>query len=168
MGPPLHGNVTSADAYLSVVGKKQGPVKGESVSPDHTDEINVRTWQWGVKATTSAGTHQATGRRTYDTLRIVKDIDASSTKLMSALAQNEEIKSATLSLRKAGSDEDFFIVALSQARIVGCQIESEPDGTLTETVSIAYQEIEITYHPQQQSGQRGGSSTFSDSFNVGA
>ncbi len=169
MAPPLHsGNVTSADAYLAVVGKKQGAVKGEAVAPGHVDEITVIAWHWGVASPTSVGSGQATGRRVYETLRIDKYVDASSTKLMNALAVNEEIKSATLSLRKAGSDEDFFIVELKQARIVGCKVDAEADGTLSETVSISYQEIEITYHPQQESGQRGGSSSFSDTLNVGA
>lgn len=168
MAPPLYSaNAASADAYLAVVGKKQGAVKGEAAAPGHVDEITVRAWHWGVAAQTAVGTQQATGRRVYETLRVQKEVDASSTKLMNALAQNEEIKSATLSLRKAGSDEDFFTVVLEQARIVGCQIQAEADGTLNETVSIAYQTIEITYHPQQESGQRGGSSSFSDSFNVG-
>lgn len=156
----------SADAYLAVVGKRQGAVKGESQTPGHVDEITVLTWHWGVTSPTATGTNQATGRRVYEVLKIDKHIDASSTKLMNALSHNEEIKSATLSLRKAGTDEDFFIVVLKDARVVGCQIQYQAGGALHETVSIAYQSIDITYHPQQSSGLRGASSSFSDSFST--
>src|SRR5690349_2681654 len=100
MAPPLNTSThASADAFLAMSGKRQGAIKGECKSTGHVDEITVVGWQWGLSAPTAVGTSQTTGRRVYEALVITKHIDAASTKLMAALATNEEIKSAKLSLR---------------------------------------------------------------------
>ena len=162
LDPDLHLR-SSADAYLSVVGKKQGPLKGEAVAPGHEGEIGVIAWRWAVSAPTAAGSARATGRRVYDLLRVDKYVDASSTKLINALANNEDLRSVTLGLRKAGTDdEDFFSVKLDRARVVGSELQSSPSGGLYETVAFAYQKIQIDYHPQQRTGQRGAATSFSD------
>ena len=155
--------VALLDAYLAVVGKKQGPLKGECETPGHEDEIGVIAWQWGVTAPTAAGSTQATGRRVYDVLQVDKYIDSSSTKLINALAFNEELRSVTLNLRKAGADEeDFFTITLERGRVVRNEMHSSLSGGLYETVSFAYQKIQIDYHPQQKTGQRGAANSFSD------
>ena len=164
----LPGTVTSsslgstADAFLAVAGKKQGPLKGECEIAGHEGEINVIAWRWGATAPTAPGSTRATGRRVYEALQIDKYVDAGSTRLINALASNEELRSVTLSLRKAGSDEDFFIIKLERARVAASHMQSSPSGGLYETVAFAYQKIEIEYHPQQRSGQRGAASSFSD------
>jgi type VI secretion system secreted protein Hcp len=160
---------SSADAYLAVVGKKQGPLKGECETPGHEDEIGVIAWRWGVTAPTAAGSTQATGRRVYDPLHVDKFVDAASTKLINALASNEELRSVTLNMRKAGAEEeDFLTITLERARVVGSEIRSSPSGGLYETVTFAYQKIEIDYHPQQHTGQRGAATSFSDELQVKA
>jgi type VI secretion system secreted protein Hcp len=154
---------SQADAYLAVVGKKQGPLKGECDAPGHEDEIGVIAWHWSVTAPTAAGTGQATGRRVYDMLKVDKHVDAASTRLLNALAFNEELKSVTLNLRKAGVDEeDFFTIKLELARVVGSELRSSPSGGLYESVDFAFRKIQIDYHPQKSSGQRGAATSFSD------
>ncbi len=156
-----------ADAYLGVVGKKQGPLKGEVVAPGHENEIGVIAWHWGVTAPTAPGSTRATGRRVYEMLHVDKYIDAASTKLINALATNEELRSVTLNLRKAGADEeDFFTIKLELARVVASEMRSSPSGGLYETVAFAYQKIQIDYHPQKSSGQRGAANSFSDELDV--
>lgn len=153
----------SADAFLAVVGKKQGPLKGECETPGHVDDISVIAWRWAVSSPTAPGSTQATGRRVYEHLEVDKYVDACSTRLLNALANNEDLKSVTLSLRKAGTDdEDFFVMTLEKARVTGSQIRSSLSGGLFETVSIAYQKITIDYHPQASSGQRGAASSYND------
>lgn len=162
---PLGG---SADAYLAVVGKKQGPLKGESETPGHEGEIGVIAWHWGVTSPTAPGSARATGRRVYEVLQVDKYVDASSTKLINALATNEHLRSVTLNLRKAGTEEeDFFTITLERARVVGSGLRSSPSGGLYETVAFAYQKIQIDYHPQQRTGQRGAATSFSDELEEG-
>jgi type VI secretion system secreted protein Hcp len=162
-----HAGGSDAAAYLTVVGKRQGPIKGESQAPGHKDDIGVIAWAWGVAAPTMHGSTAATGRRVYDVLSVDKHVDASSTKLVNALATNEEIKSVKLNLRKAGvEEEDFFTITLEKARIVSSRLQSSASGGLYETVAFAYAKIQIDYHPQQGTGQRGAATSFSDELEV--
>ena len=168
MAPPpvsTAGPVGAADVFLAVVGKKQGPLKGECSSPGHVDDITVLTWQWGVNSLHAIGSGQATGRRTYEPLIVTKHLDSASTKLASALATNEEMKSVTLSLRKAGDHkDDFFKIKLELARVTSLHAESDGNGGVHEIVNFTFQKIEITYQPQLAAGGLGGAQVFSDEF----
>ena len=91
-----------SDIYLSVQTKRAGKVAGEAFAVGHVDEIRLRGWNWGMAASSAIGSTQATGRRSYKALTVVKAIDAATTPLMSALATNDEVKEVRLSMRKAG------------------------------------------------------------------
>jgi type VI secretion system secreted protein Hcp len=167
MPSPLPTSTTgpggAADVFLAVVGKKQGPLKGECRSVGHADDISVLTWQWGMSAPTAVGTTQATGRRVHEALVVTKHLDSASTKLMSALATNEELKSVKLSLRKAGNHkDDFFTIELESARVSSLHVESDDSGGVHEVVKFAFQKIEITYQPQLTAGGLGGAQVFQD------
>ena len=96
-----------------------------------------------------------------------KQVDASSTRLVNALATNEELKSVKLNLRKGGTEEeDFFTITLEKARVIGSKLQSSASGGLYETVTFAYLKIQIDYHPQQGTGQRGAANSFSDELDV--
>ena len=158
-----HAGAVSADAYLTVVGAKQGQIKGESDTPDHVNDIAVLAWRWGVKSANSLGSSMATGRRIYQVLQVDKQVDSSSTALISALACNEVIKSATLSLRKAGTDGGTFLrIKLEMARVTSAEIQSSPSGGVHETIEFTYTKIEIEYHKQDKSGKLGGGMVFND------
>jgi len=168
MAPPLNStSAASADAFLAISGKRQGAIKGECKSTGHVDEITVIGWQWGLSAPTAVGSNQATGRRVHEALVITKHIDAASTKLMAALATNEEIKTAKLSLRKAGlAADDFMTIELGQARVTGLHIDFGDDGGTREVVKITYQKIDVTYHPQLSAGGKGGTMSFTDELST--
>ena len=79
------------------------------------------------------------------------------------LASNDEVKEATLTMRKAGGDAlDYFRMTLSQARVVDVDLQIQPSGTADERVTIAFTQIEVEYKQQSGAGQSSGSSTFSD------
>jgi type VI secretion system secreted protein Hcp len=152
------------DFFLAIVGKKQGAIKGECSVPQHLNEIGVLSWVWGMAASLAAGSTQATGRRIHEPLIITKRMDGASTKLMNALSQNEELKSVTLSMRKAGMglDEDYCNIKLEKARLADIRLHSDSSGMVIETVKFCYQKIEITYYAQQNLGARSGGMIFQD------
>lgn len=160
---PSHGNGTGADAFLHVQTKRAGKVKGEATEPGHADDIRLVGWQWGLTAGSALGSTQATSRRSYSALTVHKQIDSATTALMSALATNDEVKEAKLTIRRAGGEqEDFFIVKLEKARITSVQHTGEADGSTHETVTIAFTKVEVEYRPQKMTGGRGGSHVFND------
>jgi len=155
--------VGTADAFLAIVGKKQGPLKGECREAGHVDDIAVLTWQWGMSAPSAVGTTQATRRRVHEALVVTKQLDSASTKLMNALSVNEELKSVTLSLRKAGDHkDDFFTIKLEVGRVASLHVESDASGGVHEVVKFAFQKIEVTYQAQLTAGGLGGAQVFQD------
>ncbi|MBK7614613.1 MAG: type VI secretion system tube protein Hcp [Vitreoscilla sp.] len=154
---------SEADAYLHVQTKRAGKIKGEVVSEGHTDDIAVVGWNWGLTAASAVGSTQATGRRSYTALTIHKRVDAATTALMSALATNDEVKEAKLTLRRAGGQQDdYFIIKLAGARITSVQHVGDETGGTHETVAIAFNKVEVEYKPQKSTGLRSGSSMFMD------
>jgi type VI secretion system secreted protein Hcp len=165
MPAAAHTSHSGADIFLHVQTKRAGKVKGEATSQGHADDIIVAGWSWGLTAGSALGNTQATARRSYTALTVRKSIDQATTALMSALATNDEVKEAKLTMRRAGgAQEDFFIVTLKAARITSVQHETTADGSTHETVTLAFTEVEVEYKPQRASGGRGGSTMFTDSL----
>jgi type VI secretion system secreted protein Hcp len=153
----------SADFFLHVQTKRAGKVKGEAVATGHQDDIVVSGWNWGITAGSALGDTQATARRSYSALTVIKGIDNASTALMSALATNDEVKEARLCLRRAGGEqEDYLTVTLKAARITSLQHRGTEDGGTQEVLTLAFTEVEVEYRPQKASGIRSGATTFQD------
>jgi type VI secretion system secreted protein Hcp len=156
-----------ADMFLHVQGKRAGKIKGESNSPGHVDDIMLTGWQWGVEARMAPGTLSTRAGRAYSALTVHKSVDRATTALMAALATNDEIKEAKLSMRRAGGEqEDYFTVTLKQARIASVHHQAMANGATQEVVSISFTKVEVEYHPQQGTGLRSGSTTFSDEIHA--
>ena len=159
----MQAGVAGADAFLHVQTKRAGKIKGEVVAADHLDDIDVIGWAWGLSAASAVGSTQATGRRAYTALTVHKRVDAATTALMSALATNDEVKEAKLTLRRAGGQQDYyFTIKLSGARITLVQHSCDASGDTLETVAIAFNKVEVEYKPQKSTGLRSGSSMFMD------
>jgi type VI secretion system secreted protein Hcp len=154
----------AGDMFLSIVGTKSGPIKGESQDDKHKGEIDVLGWSWGMKALMEVGTGQSTGRTALKQLRVIKRLDAASCALMSAAAFNEVIKKAVLTVRKAGSvQQEYFKITLEKALISSLDIqapESSDNPLPLESVTFAFQKIEVEYKQQGADGQLRGSMLF--------
>jgi len=158
---PLAG----ADAYLSVRTKRAGELKGEVSAKGHENSIEVHGFHFGVAASSAIGSGQATARRQYEHLVVVKRLDSSSTPLMSALATNDEVKELKLALRKhGGGPEDFFTITLVGARVVGLELDFDAGGETVERASFAFTKIDVEYRVQGADGILGAASSFSDEF----
>lgn len=159
----MPASASGADVYLSVRTKRAGDLKGESGAKGHEAAILAHGFRFEVTSGAAIGTTQATGRRQYQHLVVMKRLDSSSTSLMSALATNDEVKELKLSLRKPGlGQEDFFTLTLTAARIVGVQLECDEHGETLEHISVAFTKIDVSYRVQSAEGVLGATSTFSD------
>jgi len=167
MPPALDGPAGSgaSDIFLSVTAKRAGKVKGEARSPGHADDIVVSGWRWGLSVSSSVGMTRETSLRSYNALTVYKQIDSATTALMSALATNDEIKEAKLTMRRAGGEqEDYFLITLKAARIASVQHEVDAAGDTRETLSFTFTEVEVEYRGQRSTGGRGASTVFTDSL----
>jgi len=153
----------ASDVFLHVQTKRAGKIKGEVSTAGHADDIQVFSWNWGVHAGSAIGSTAATARRAYKHLVVNKRIDSASTGLLSALATNDEVKEATLAMRKAGGEAlDYYRMTLKDARVVGVDVEVGTDGRPYEKVVFAFGKIDIEYKRQGSAGISGGSFSFTD------
>jgi len=160
---PASGSVSGSDMFLTLQTRKAGKVKGEGNTPGHVDDIEVRAMTWGASSGSAVGSTAPTSRRQYRNLVIVKGIDSASTPLMSALATNDVVTLAKLTLRKAGGDAlDYFSITLTNARIVQIDLVVDDHGHPTETVAIAFTKVDVEYTRQQSSGISAGTTSFND------
>lgn len=156
------------DIFLKAQGQKSGKINGESEDTDHKDEIEVLGWSWGMTAPTDLSTGQASGRISMRAITITKSVDKATTPLMNALACNETITKALLTVRKAGKKGksiEYLKVTLEQGRLISHQIRSgsSDPAALVEELSLAFQKITVDYTPQGPDGQpRAGSSFTTD------
>lgn len=155
--------------FLAVRSARSGDIKGESVATDHTDEIVVHGWTWGMTQQVAAASptggggaaRQAGQRRSLRPLTIYKRLDKASTSLMAVLGNNDSVRSAVLTMRKAGEgQQDFFKATLTDGRVVDLDYVADNDGNVVEQVTFAFAKIDIEYRTQTSSGGRGGASSF--------
>lgn len=148
------------DMFLKVESARAGVIKGESADEKHPSEIDVESWSWGMKSKSDMAGAGPSSKATLNELRILKRVDSSSTALMAALRNNELIKKATLSVRKAGGDPlEYLRITLQSARITELGLETE--GPLVmERLSFSFQQINVEYLPQGKEGLSRGSMTF--------
>lgn len=156
--------MAKADIFLHVEGKQTGVIKGESNVPEHLDEIEISDWSWGMTGSSALGGAGATVRTALSELRLGKGTDRATTQLMSVMRNNEVIKKAVLSVRKAGSVPpiDYLTITIQNGRITEHKLGTlAPDSpTLVESFAIAFTDIEVAYTPQAGSGGKTAQLTF--------
>lgn len=133
-----------ADLYLKLQLKRAGIVKGDSTDPDHPSWIVLRSAHMSVEGATAIG-GSATTRRTYGPFELTKLADPSTTAIMSALATNDEIKSATIAERRPGESFDAITYVLSGARVTAFEQGGRQEPPLFDQFSIAFTKIEVDY-----------------------
>ena len=156
--------MSNADMFLRLEGKSTGLVKGESNVAEHPDEIEISDWSWGMTGSSALGGAGTGVRTALSELRLGKGCDRSTTQLMSVMRANEPIKKAVLTVRKAGTvpPVDYLIITIQNGRITSHTIGTTVPGQceLTESLSIAFEQIEVKYSPQSSRGTKEAALTF--------
>ena len=134
---------------------KIGDIKGESLDSKHKDEIEVLSFSWGVTSTfaTQSGGGGGSEKATFQDLSLVHKIDKASPLLMRACAIGEHLKEATITHRKAGKDQqDYLIVKMNDVIVTGVTDGDASGQAGSETVSLAFAKIDLEYKPQKADG----------------
>jgi type VI secretion system secreted protein Hcp len=134
---------------------KLGDIKGESVDAKHKDEIEVLSFSWGLtnSGATTAGGGGGAGKATFQDLSIVHKIDKASPLLMQACATGAHLKEATITHRKAGKEQqDYLIIKMNDIIITGVTDGDATGQGGSETISLAFAKIDLEYKPQKPDG----------------
>lgn len=141
----------AVDIFLKIDG-----IKGESKDAKHKDSIEVLSWSWGVSqpGSMSTGGGGGTGKASFSDLTVMHTMDAASPNLALFSAGGKHIPTVTLTQRKAGEDQqDFLIIKMSDVIISSVQDSGSDGGGLpTESFSLNYAKIEGEYKPQNEKG----------------
>jgi type VI secretion system secreted protein Hcp len=144
------------DYFLKIEG-----VPGESQDSKHKGEIEIESWSWGASQTGTAthGGGLGAGKVSMQDFHFVMKVNKSSPLLMRACASGEHIKSAILTCRKAGKDQQEYLKITFNDLMVS---KYETGGTNSADVvpldqlALNFTKVEFEYKEQKPDGTLGG------------
>ena len=135
---------------------KIGDIKGESLDDKHKDEVELLAWSWGVtqSGTMAFGGGGGEGKASFNDFNFTHFVDKSSPVLMKSCATGEHIKEATITVRKAGKDQqEFLIIKMNDIIITSVNPSGAGDGAATaENVALQCAKVDLEYKPQKADG----------------
>jgi len=144
----------AVNAYLVVDG-----VTGPSTSK--TGAIDILSFSWGVSQTSTygagaSGKEAKAGRADFSNLTVMKVLDATSPLLFDHCATGNILKEVHLLYDKPVGDkqDDYFRIWLKDALITSVQLSGSHENP-TESVSFAFQGVEVAYKPENDDGSLG-------------
>jgi type VI protein secretion system component Hcp len=165
------------DLVMQVKTQRAGDIEGESSRKykDGKPRHDVLGYYFAAGSPSDAGSGQATGRRRYSALRIVRNSDAATASLMSAFATNDNL-AVDLSSYKAGGDnsadaQPIFRILLKNARVKTFTLIAGgalPNTGAMEIIELNFRTVTIESAPQQKTGDRGGVRVFEDILSEGS
>lgn len=150
--------MAAVDYFLKIDG-----IPGESTDDKHKAEIELESFGWGATNSSSMGSSGSggggAGKVKIDDFHFVMKTNSASPKLMLACASGEHIKSAVLTCRKAGKDQQEYLkMTFSDALVSKYSMDGAADDKLIplEQVAMNFAKIEIEYKQQKADGSLGG------------
>ncbi|MGD0737990.1 MAG: type VI secretion system tube protein TssD [Terracidiphilus sp.] len=123
--------MAAVNAYMTVKGAKQGPIKGDAMS----DSIKL------ISVVRDTPTGMSTGRRMHSTITIVREVDAASPKFATALSTNESLSEVVITLEGAtGGAKTAQKIVLTNATILSIRKAGR-----NEQITLDYQAIQVTW-----------------------
>ena len=135
-------------------------IPGESKDSKHKDEIELLSINWGAaqSGTSGYGGGAGAGRVTMEDVQVTKRFDKASPKIMLACCNGEHIGDTTVTIRKAGKEQQEYMkikmtdVLVSSVSAGG----SGGDEIPMENIAFNYGKIEVEYKEQKIDGTLGG------------
>ena len=129
-------------------------VKGESTDEKHKGEIELESFSLGGTnaASFSSGGGGGAGKVALQDFHFTKKVDAASVKLFVAMATGEHLASAVLTCRKAGKEQQEYIIIKMNDIIVTSVQPSGSSENPVESFSLQPGKIDIEYKPQKPDG----------------
>jgi type VI secretion system secreted protein Hcp len=143
---------------------KLGTLNGESTRKGFEKWIEIFSFSMGASNPTTVGAGSggmSAGKVSVSSFNIMKKTDVSSPTLFSMCCVGDHFPTATVTLNKASGDKttalDFLKYEFTEVYIESIQWSgsSGGDDTPTESVSLAFAKVKITYTPQTTKGGKG-------------
>jgi type VI secretion system secreted protein Hcp len=147
-----------ADFFLKLDG-----IEGESQDSKHSGEMELESWSFGEQQSGSwtTGTGGGTGKCQFRDFEFVMKVNKAVPKLFLDCANGQHIAKGILTVRKAGKDQQEYLVytftdlIVSSVDFSGSQGENLP----MVHISLAFAQLQVQYKPQTKDGTLGGAVT---------
>jgi len=143
---------------------KVGDIAGESQADGHKDEIELMSWSWGAtqSGSTQSISGSTAGKVNVHDLTFTKLVDASTPNIVKAVCAGTAYPLATLICQKsAGAGKPkvpYLKIKLKNVLISSHSIGgSGGSDETTETISLNFGAVELTYTRQEVGGAAGKS-----------
>jgi type VI secretion system secreted protein Hcp len=141
----------AVNAYLTI-----DSIKGPSTSK--ADAIDVLSFSFGTSQTATygagaSGMEGKAGRADFSNLSIMKVLDKTSPFLFEACVKAKVLKKVVLLYDKPVGDkqQDYFKISMADAIVTSQQLSGSNENP-TESVSFAFQSIEVAYAAEKDDG----------------
>lgn len=142
--------MAASDYFLKIDG-----VPGESADSTHKGEIELESFTWGeTNSAGQAGPGAGAGKVSVQDLSFVMRFNRASPMLFLACANGKHLKSAVLTVRKAGKRQHFLVYKFTDVLVSSYQTGGsthEADGPMDQ-VSLSFARIEVEYRSQKADG----------------
>jgi type VI secretion system secreted protein Hcp len=153
--------LAALDGYATIEGETQGVIAGDVDDVGHEGSIRIKGFGSSVSADFDTGTGVPTGGRQHRPIRILKNIDPASPKLLTAMDTNETLVLVTIEFirpNSGGGEEHFYTVHLVNAHVVSIlpSHSSQTDDLnveMNETVSLTYEKMIVTWEDGAITGE---------------
>ena len=152
--------MAAVDYFLKIDG-----IEGEAEDAKHGKEIEVLSWSWGEAQVGSHthGTGGGAGKVSMQDFHFTMTACKASPKLFLACATGEHIKSAVLTCRKAGKEQQEYLKYTFTELLISSYQTGGSAGNVvpTDSISFNFTKIETSYKVQKADG------TLGDEFKAG-
>ena len=147
--------MAAVDYFLKIDG-----IEGESQDKTHSKEIQLSSWSWGASNAGSmgAGGGGGSGKVAMQDFHFVMGVNKSTPKLILACANGEHIKSAILTCRKAGKEQQEFLKYTFTDVFISSYQTGGSDSPM-EQCSFNFTQMQCDYKEQKADGTLAGAIT---------
>jgi len=148
--------MAAVDYFLKIDG-----IDGESQDAKHKNEIDVASWSWGESqgGTMAGGGGGGAGKVNMQDFHFTMTVNKATPKLFLACACGQHIPKATLTCRKAGTEQqEFLLYTFSDLLVSSYQTGGSggSDVLPVEQISLNYAKVEVEYKEQKADGTLAG------------
>jgi type VI secretion system secreted protein Hcp len=130
-------------------------IEGESTDDKHKNEIDVISWEWGETNNAHAlGGGSGAGKVQMQDFNFTMKFNKASPKLALACATGQHLKSAILTSRKAGGDQqEYLVITFSDVMVSSYKTDGTADSAVPDDhIALNFSSIKMDYKIQKPDG----------------
>lgn len=142
--------MAQVDYFLKIAG-----IDGESTDDKHKGEIDIDSFAWGEtqSGTGGRGGGGGAGKVSMQDIHFTAKVSKASNKLLLACASGEHLKEATLTVRKAGKEQqEYYKIKFTDCLVSSYQVGSGGGVVPTDQFSLNFAKGEWEYKAQKADG----------------